>query len=571
MLQKFHNFPAKYKTDLIIVFVLFVLGLVTRYELSLSVYYFNDIGYHAHIAEMVIERFPWYPPFDPSWRLGILVNYPKLFEYILAGVSSVSGLTIWEAYPYVQLGIWSLIPCSIYFLVSRLHSREAGIVSASFSLYPILNADQSSEMLAMVIFPIIVLSFICLMQEKTFKKAFYFGILLSLLFFSHFLVFTFAVLTFLITIGVVLVYKILKVFLKKERDYFFQIKRVIVPFAIGSGFFTVITSPWWIATLRFYGTNAFRSPLNSLTMEEALLTSGAGMEFFRSYSIVIFPLVLAAIGIIVFKFFSFDLSIKSVDLKNMISILYFSVASIVSICLLFPFSTFNIWYGPPWRYYVFVVFVCWVAAGIFVTKVFNGILQRAKAIQIHTGHRIKMVIPLIFLIFFVIYTTITFHEALSKQELPYPGIPRFPIPRSDANVQAMKWLDNHTSSTDVVVADTAHSTWILYHTDASTLAGHYGTTRPDDSKDRAAAIILASDDYEETVILLKKYSVDYIYVDTTTISGGAFEMMIHWNKLWPRTEPQENIEKLEALTIKVYDREGIKIFKVPEKISARAG
>lgn len=550
--------------NLLLMLTLYFAGVITYWKVAQRIYFFNDIGYHAHMAQMLISRFPWYPPYDPRWRLGILVNYPKLFPIILAAASVFQGTTPWQIYPYVLVAIRSLIPCSVYYLVSKISSWRGGVIAGALSLLATMNPDLSPQILAMVFIPIVILYFLRHLERRTWKSGALFGLLVSLIFWTHFLVFTFFTSTFIVfglTFFGVKVYLCLKEHVNEGKDFkdcnnFRDIKSLVTSTLIAATVFFVITGIWWVTTLNFYGVNSFDSPFTRLSREEVAISSYPLWLGFQAY-----PILGVTIVIGLFAFGVFVWRHPQVFLKKKF-MFYLLVVGIMSFILSFPLETLGIWYGPPWRYFSFLIFVCQLLAGIWgenLLKFFSNrwIVKKTRKASLNL-HKIEMLILISFLLF-MIPITVHINPKLN------PTVRSPPIKESEANVKAMKWLNNITVPSDVIASDTAHSTWILYWTDARVLAGHYGTTNPDTEKDRVAATILYSDNYSETVKALEEYSVDYVYVDNTTTHGGAFEISIHWYDVCGGEKPQENIEKLLLLCgDPVYDENGIMIFKVPE-------
>lgn len=517
--------------------LLYILGVLLFSRLIPNIYLFNDVGYHARMAQLLATNL-YLPVHDPIWRGGIMVNYPALFAGALVVGSTVTG-SIWTAIPGVSLAVFGLYPVSVYSFAQRHFTDRAALFAGVFAAVPIFNPDQGPLILGMALLPVALAAYLALLASPSRRTGAAFGATLALVFHSHLLVFTFVT---LVTTG----YGVIHLIVNRTGDVRGYLRSVLGATGIGLCLFALLTSFWWYQSLRAYGVGLFESPLNSLTHSEVLISQIRLVEFLREYPIIgggTTALALVAVLWVCGRM----ASCAWTDRRPAPVALLLLVTYTLAVVLLFPSTTLGISLGPPWRYYVFV---------LFVSAISLGWLSDSLLARLGADRQRVVAVGLAMLILTAGTGAVTAYTTSTADQ-------EYRIEKSTDLLAAFDWLDSRAPG--VVVSHTPHVTWSLYHVGFPTLNGYYGTTHPKPARDRAAATILYGTDPDRTRRVVERYDVRYVLVDTD-YHGYVFEIGVKWHDRYRRTA---SLETLRSLYPVVFERDGIVIFRTSNESRTR--
>ncbi|MBX0348736.1 hypothetical protein [Haloarcula pellucida] len=547
---------------------LYIAGIIARYPTSMGLMQWNDVGYHMRISQLLIQKFPQHTFYDPNWRGGILMNYPTIFESIPAYLSVLTGIPIKELYPVVQLLVWALTPVALAYFVYQYTNIYGALIAGSIGVYPSTMPDQVSFIIATPLFFLATISFVNHLTQRRVRSGLIMGLGTALVFHSHLLAAQLMVYTWTVVAAVFIIsYPMLGS--EGLGTRFDQRLRLIIRLSMttapGVALYFLISAEWWYDTLTTYGLHFMDSPLANMTKEMAIGTSGIVPHLTMTY-LPVFAAGLISLFIgISMRFYPalFEDQYISFRPKHDLAALCIIVLTGFSAVWFWGYN-FNIWKGPVWRYYVFLVFTAAIGIGFVAGGIIELIPTREKR-QV----RFQEVAITAVIILSVISSGLLVGSGYSSgidQKITNTNTP-WPDSAGTPNQGGYEYLKTHANGSDTVLAGVPDSTWALAESNVTTVTGHYGTTNPNPQRDADAAKMIWSSNYTETARLLSSYNVDYIFVDEAHRTNGIFEGWVAHQKLWggPGNGAELPISKYEYFGEQVYEDESVTIYRIDQK------
>jgi hypothetical protein len=200
-----------------------------------------DIYYHVHLTKLYLEHgFTFWDPLTYA-PFGRPIFYPPLFHYLLAGLSTIFKVDVFQVSRYLQPILAFSLIFSFSYVAKQFYNLRVGILVGFFLFFTSVFHRAMlpiPETLALIFFPLAVYLYYEALEGKGTKYAISAGIISGLMMLTHNL-------TALIMLGVILLFT-LALKLRKEKVHYRSLW-------IFLGSTLLVAAIWWVPLLIQYG------------------------------------------------------------------------------------------------------------------------------------------------------------------------------------------------------------------------------------------------------------------------------------------------------------------------------
>jgi hypothetical protein len=210
-----------------------------------------DIYYHVHLTKLYLEHgFTFWDPLTYA-PFGRPIFYPPIFHYLLAGLSTIFKVDVFQVSRYLQPILAFSLIFSFSYVAKQFYNLRVGILVGFFLFFTSVFHRAMlpiPETLALIFFPIAVYLYYGALEGKGTKYAILAGIMSGLMMLTHNL-------TALVMLGVILLFT-LALKLRKEKVHYWSLW-------IFLGFTLLVAAIWWGPLLIQYGF-VFNNPQTAI-------------------------------------------------------------------------------------------------------------------------------------------------------------------------------------------------------------------------------------------------------------------------------------------------------------------